>query len=278
MLLAPERNANFGELSLAVAKLRSEVGKSKLAGEAYQHAIETFQRKLAKQSTEQLWQNLVIASRGYGQVCRDQGLFGRAKEHLRSACEIAQLQANEQQDSLKWKLEWAMSETELGITLVAAAEFSAADRHLDSAAIRMTEISNAERPKLDLVGFETKFGNAAGNLAQAFRKRQRFDQAVAMQRIAVMQAGRLGDDELSHVKRSDAFADMALLLVLAGRPTAALRSLRQGISSIDLAIEISKTPDRYRQRRAMLKSHQARMTRRLNAAKLNQAENHSMID
>ena len=65
MLSSPDRNPNLGEMALAIAKLRAEIGQTSEARDAYDQAI----------------------------------------EHLHVACSLSQRHANAYLDSLKWKLE-----------------------------------------------------------------------------------------------------------------------------------------------------------------------------
>jgi tetratricopeptide (TPR) repeat protein len=252
MQLAPERNSNFGEMALALAQLRAQVGKKTESMDAYEQAIKDFEKRTRDEPTEILWQHMTNARRGYGKACRELERYDQAIEHLQAACNIAERQVHADLESLKWKLEWAMSETELAVALMAADRASQSDSHLDSAAIRIRAISMAERPQFDLVGFRASFADAAGALAQALRQRGRFDRAILIQRMAVAHTDRLGDDEMSNLKRSDAYAATSDLMVDANRPAAAMKSMRQAISSLNKAMQQSNFPGRYRKRRAEL--------------------------
>ena len=64
MRLAPERNPAFGESALSIAKLRMRVDRTADAIEAFQLAIDDFDRRLQTEPNEELWQLLADALRG----------------------------------------------------------------------------------------------------------------------------------------------------------------------------------------------------------------------
>ncbi len=261
MQLPPEGNPNTGEMALALAQLREKAGKTSESLDAYKQAIRNFERRVQDEPTEVLWQHMTRARRGYAKACRERERYEEAIEHSQAATRIAQRQSQANSESLKWKLEWAMSETELSLDLIASGRPLESDSHLQSAAIQIKAISMEQRPQFDLVGFRGQFADAASELAQAFRKRGWQERAILIQRMAVAQTDQLPDDEISNVKRSDAYAATSELLLDADYPVAAIRALRQSVEELAKATSQSNFRGRYRKRRAELQEEIRRLAK-----------------
>jgi tetratricopeptide (TPR) repeat protein len=243
--LDPKRKDEIGNTALGIANFRVQLNQHDQASKMFLTAIEQFDRQLSEQPTLELWQSQTQALRGFGAAANQLGKPDRAIEHLTRACEIAAEQAHNDPKSLKWQLEAALAETENGHALAALGHDQQAIKRLDDARNRFERIEESDGAHFDLHNFRLQLADGIARLAIGYQRLEQFERAVELQKLAIQQNERIGQDELSQVRQADSHAVMSEILADAGMAAEAESELRLAIQTLRQVISASGQPKQY---------------------------------